>query len=407
MHNLLFSVSLALLVQGREAIKMKGVKSEAGLLYTDRGQELRCDYIKWKQEQLFSVTWSLEYPGVRTQLLEYSHDGTVTSTQDTSSWVVADRDSATDKTVELRVVGDQGEEEVRVCCEVKVLSDSGYGHMQALKKEKCADFKIVNEPQQPLEVSMYASHTAAEVGDAVDLVCSLPDHRSPRPDLVILVNGVEVGSLGSRDTLASRAPPRLEAALEVAEEHFYAVRKSAGYSINNRNSLVPGEISAECQARFGRRVVASDSLQIERRARHQQPVNQRTQNSWGSHTQHSHAQSQHLAQPQHSLAQHQHQHSRGGREQWTQTGGPHSSASPAPRLTYLLLEATHRGGCLLLGPVSGEVLEDLRSPVPTREGRLELESSVVTVLNTLGHHGYSVAGVGNTVDNRMVWTLAR
>ena len=63
-----------------------------------------------------------------------------------------------------------------------------------------------------------------------------------------------------------------------------------------QNSLVPGEISAECQARFGRRVVASDSLQIERRARHQQPVNQRTQNSWGTHT-------QHLAQSQHSLAQ--------------------------------------------------------------------------------------------------------
>ena len=37
------------------------------------------------------MTWSLEYPGVRTQLLEYSHDGTVTSTQDSSSWVVADR----------------------------------------------------------------------------------------------------------------------------------------------------------------------------------------------------------------------------------------------------------------------------------------------------------------------------
>ena len=41
MNNLLFSVSLALLLQGREAIKMKGVKSEAGLLFTDRGQELR------------------------------------------------------------------------------------------------------------------------------------------------------------------------------------------------------------------------------------------------------------------------------------------------------------------------------------------------------------------------------
>ena len=48
---------------------------------------------------------------------------------------------------------------------------------------------------------------------------------------------MQVGSLGSRDTLASRAPPRLEAALEVAEEHFYAVRKSAGYSINNRVTI--------------------------------------------------------------------------------------------------------------------------------------------------------------------------
>ena len=41
MYSLLLSVTLALLVRGGEAIKMKGVKSEAGLLYTDRGQELR------------------------------------------------------------------------------------------------------------------------------------------------------------------------------------------------------------------------------------------------------------------------------------------------------------------------------------------------------------------------------
>ena len=32
---------------------------------------------------------------------------------------------------------------------------------------------------------------------------------------------------------------------------------------------------------------------------------------------------------------------------------------------------------------------------------------MVTVLNILGYHGYSVVGVGNSMDNRLIWTLER
>ena len=39
--------------------------------------------------------------------------------------------------------------------------------------------------------------------------------------------------------------------------------------------------------------------------------------------------------------------------------------------------------------------------------RLETSEDAVAVLNILGYHGYKVVGVGNSMDNRMVWTLER
>ena len=42
----------------------------------------------------------------------------------------------------LRIL-DAQEEEVSICCEVKVLRDSGYGSMKPLRKEKCTDIKVL------------------------------------------------------------------------------------------------------------------------------------------------------------------------------------------------------------------------------------------------------------------------
>ena len=79
----------------------------------------------------------------------------------------------------------------------------------------------------------------------------------------------------------------------------------------------------------------------------------------------------------------------------------------AASYSYILLETTHRHGSIILGQLPEDVMEDVPSLTDTRENHLETSENVVTVLNILGYHGYTVVGVGNTMDNRMVWTLSR
>lgn len=101
-----------------------------------------CSYITWKQEQFYGVKWSVEYSGVEATILEYSSDGTVE--MPTRTFVQADPESATEKRVELSIEhGSEPEDEVTICCEVKVLKDSGYGNMRALKKKHCSEFNVV------------------------------------------------------------------------------------------------------------------------------------------------------------------------------------------------------------------------------------------------------------------------
>ena len=68
-------LSLSLCFQLGSAIKMNGVKAQAGSLSTREHTELSCDYLKWKQEELVSLTWAVQYPGVKTDFLEYKNDG--------------------------------------------------------------------------------------------------------------------------------------------------------------------------------------------------------------------------------------------------------------------------------------------------------------------------------------------
>ena len=108
----------------------------------DRTSEVLCSYITWKQEQFYGVKWIVEYSGVEATILEYSSDGTVETP--TRTFVQADPESATEKRVELRIEhGSEPEDEVTICCEVKVLKDSGYGNMRALKKKHCSEFNVV------------------------------------------------------------------------------------------------------------------------------------------------------------------------------------------------------------------------------------------------------------------------
>ena len=53
-----------------------------------------------------------------------------------------DEETSQEKTVNLRIL-DTREQEVSICCEVKVLRDSGYGSMKPVRKEKCRDIKVL------------------------------------------------------------------------------------------------------------------------------------------------------------------------------------------------------------------------------------------------------------------------
>ena len=59
-----------------------------------------------------------------------------------SAFVEVDQDSSQEQVVNLRIL-DGEEEQVSICCEVKVLRDSGYGSMKPLRKEKCTEIKVL------------------------------------------------------------------------------------------------------------------------------------------------------------------------------------------------------------------------------------------------------------------------
>ena len=142
MHLKVLIVGLLLIVPLTGAIKNVRVSSESGNLFMDRSSEVLCSYITWKQEQFYGVRWIVEYSGVEATILEYSSDGSVETP--TRTFVQADPESATEKKIDLRIEqGSEPEDEVTICCEVKVLKDSGYGNMRALKKKHCSDFNVV------------------------------------------------------------------------------------------------------------------------------------------------------------------------------------------------------------------------------------------------------------------------
>ena len=148
-----------------------------------------------------------------------------------------DEGASEEKIVNVKIVDDQ-EEEVAICCEVKVLKDSGYGSMKPLKKERCTDIKVLSGIEKhiddlnpkflipedggnALEVDIQSSHDQVEVGENMDLVCKAKEEHSPEPEFVIRVNGEEIRGVKRNN--------RLEARLAVSEEHFNPTRRSIGY----------------------------------------------------------------------------------------------------------------------------------------------------------------------------------
>ena len=67
--------TLLLWLRAGSGLKVTEITAQAGSLSTSRHTELTCDFLKWKQEEFFSITWAVEHLGVKTDFLQYNKDG--------------------------------------------------------------------------------------------------------------------------------------------------------------------------------------------------------------------------------------------------------------------------------------------------------------------------------------------
>merc|ERR1711953_787437 len=125
---------ISLFVSKTEAIKFsaEGVSVPDGVLRVNDATELGCKYIMWRQETLASVTWSIQYSGVKTDFFVYKpfHK----EVKPGMSMLTVDATNSEEKMINLTLTDGQ-EDEVVICCDVKVLRDDGYGSMTTKQKE--------------------------------------------------------------------------------------------------------------------------------------------------------------------------------------------------------------------------------------------------------------------------------
>jgi len=348
-----------------EAIKFAadGVTSSEEVLRVNEDTELSCKYIMWKQETLASVTWSIQYTGVKTDFFVYRADGRKDVIPGVSL-VSVFTDRSNDKSVTLMLT-DSREREVSFCCHVMVLRDDGYGSMTTKEKEKCSGrlpVESVRRIQERASVILECPETGS-VGQTLQLVCQgtgLSEYQS----LQLTVNGQEVAA--PRD----RWDRRLEYSLTLYESHFRSRR-------GNSPQMESSPVAVECLVMQGRTVAAnSTTLVRENVVVTPNPIGVRIgveRNGRAFSTA-----EEHRTHPSH-----------------------------APCQSYLLVQEMRNGGTLVLGRLSYAIQEDITNPYETAQDRYETDMTPVSVLTVLGFHGHRVVGVTTNMDNLMVWTLER
>jgi len=360
---------LLLLINQATAIKFAadGVTVPNGVLRVSENTEISCKYIMWKQERLASVTWSIMYPGVKTDFFVYRANGNK-EVKPGVSLVSVDADSSGDKEVTMQLT-DGRERDVSFCCHVMVLRDDGYGSMTTREKEKCSQpirVEASQRRQQRISVSLESPETG-KVGDTLQLVCAGQELTSYHR-LKLTVNGVETAVRDSRYR-------RLEYSLTLHESHFIPTRLGSG----PQGQTTVGTVTIECLVMQGR-TVAANSTRV---------IRQEEENTGGS--------------PIGNRIGVE----RGARAFYTAEEAHRTHPANVPCQAYLLVQQRTGGGAVLLGRLTDSLLEDIATLSRTAEDRHETEITPVDLLNVLGFHGHRVVGVSTNPQNQMVWTLER
>jgi len=354
---------ISLFLSKTEAIKFsaEGVSVPDGVLRVDEATELGCKYIMWRQETLASVTWSIQYSGVKTDFFVYRPFNK--EVKPGMSMLSVDATNSEDKMVNLRLTDGQ-EDEVVICCDVKVLRDDGYGSMTTKQKEKCsAPIRVEDQSRSRHNLVSISADVpeSGSVGETVPIVCNARNvdiYHSLR----LMVNG--------RTLREEMRDHTVQYSLPLHQTHF--ISSSSGYGQE--------EAVVSCLVRDQRGLtIANDTRTIRKE------------------------ESERLA-PIQSWDQPRFGNSRGGRDfPTTQSGGQPSGIA---RHSYLILEETYSGGSRLLGRIVDSVIEGIPNPSRPADNVLETSLTPVELLDVLGYSGHRVVGVSSK-NNKMVWTLER
>merc|ERR1719347_140176 len=376
-------IALVLLnIAAAEAIKFKRgdnfLPDGETTIVTGDSTSLTCDYIKWKNERLYSITWSLQYLGLRsgqkTEFFVWHQDG---KKESQSNPILEVEEAASgDKTVSVQMTQEMQGEELAFCCEVKVIKDEGYGSMKPLKKMKCSEtIKVTEGVATVPSLLVSSSHPIALVGDVVEIQCS-PEE----PNITPLPSHVSLGlSVNGNKLYASMNDQVLIGRFKVTQNHFQANNVFDG-SFDSQTTPSGKLIHIDCIGRHGQKIVAESSMII--RENISPSVSRHSSGSFSTTG-----------------------HSRGARNNFQ---GESLQKPGVTAISYLLVqEEFGREATTIRGAIPTSIKQQLARTTQTALDVLEVQNDAVSVLNTLGYNGYQVVGMTKSPANSMVWTMER
>jgi len=336
--------------------------ADEGALMVGQFSSLSCNFIKWRQETISKIVWSISYKGVSSNVFT-SFFETGAKDAPNSRYFKVDPNSSGEKVVRLMLQDDR-ETEVNICCKVESVRDSGYGNLKRSDKEKCVAIPVI-AGDIPTSIELNVAEDAVRVGEKVNYLCKVKEGRGLT--LAISVNNDIIKK-------TSRGEDKLQSNFTVLEEHFNQISRTPG---SHRRQGRDDHITVQCTASRGATQLAKEIVLVERNDLPSLPD---------------------LPAPKP-----EHKQPRKGR--FYSDPKFHSNHGKVPCHSYVLLEENYSQGTIIKGdlPISIQgYIDDLR----LTGSSYSTADEPIQVLNTLGYNGYRVVGF-SAHNQRNTWTLER
>eukprot|EP00088_Acartia_fossae_P041603 TRINITY_DN4350_c0_g1_i1.p1 TRINITY_DN4350_c0_g1~~TRINITY_DN4350_c0_g1_i1.p1 ORF type:complete len:368 (-),score=49.25 TRINITY_DN4350_c0_g1_i1:373-1476(-) len=355
LFNLLF-VCLISYSSGVKFPRQNGVTISGDAFRVGEYVSASCNFIKFKQENIHKVEWSINYDQVSTNAFtSFFQNGNKESVP--SSYFTVDEHSSGEKVVRIRL-NDDREDEITICCKVESVRDSGYGMLKRFNKEKCSSVPVQSERRVQANVTMSVDHDLKRVGEPITFTCEVDQIRDDDLSLAVFINSLQVET----KQLKRYQDRRLQSSFTITEDVFY---EGQGEKFHMDCVLMQGDYE-----------IARDTTAVKR-------------------DRSSAINPSYLQDPVQA---------RKGRVH----AGPSSPGDllDVPYHSYLILEEASTQGTVVKGDLPIDIQDSIRA-IRSLDSRFESSEDVVKVLNILGYNGYRVVGMGNNMLNRQTWTLER